>query len=81
MENEIKKKYADFDQLRNDLFWDFNEYDLTTSHFHKVKWTGYNDNYWWNNVATQEGYNIKKCECGKSFQLNYNNNEVEELKA
>lgn len=79
-------KYAEFDQLNNDLFWTFwhSEWDMSKPegskhHFSKIKWTGYNDDFWWSNIATKEGQNVRQCECGKKFALDYDTNEVKHL--
>ncbi len=45
---------ANFSQLGNDLFW---------SHYDKddksIKWSGYNDEYWWNNVSCSSNFKFR----------------------
>lgn len=35
--------------MRNDLYW-----KIHTSADGTIRWTGYNDDFWWENVATTE---------------------------
>lgn len=58
---------ARFQQLRNDLFWEVWDSEQQKS----IKWMGYDDSFWWNNVATSEQFQIR----GK-YQLNPFTNEV-----
>jgi len=78
---EKKKQYADFDQLSNDLFWSFyhSEYseDYKEHHFEKIKWTGYNDSYWWNTVSPEQ--TKRTCKCGKVFEIDFRTNEVNQI--
>lgn len=45
---------ANFEQHRNDLFWEFN-----ASGDGRIIWTGYDDNYWWNNISKSEKWRNK----------------------
>ena len=71
---------ATFSKLRNDLFWEYLHYE--NCEFFWCKWTGYNDEYWWNNVAPK--YRIKEVigDKGtvKTFGIDFRTNEVKELK-
>ena len=58
---------ARFQQLRNDLFWEI--FDREQGKF--IKWMGYDDSYWWNNVAKSEQFQVR----GK-YKLNPISNEV-----
>lgn len=57
-----------FQQLRNDLFWYFYDWDDEGK---KYSWQGYNDAYWWKNVATSDQWQIR----GK-YRLNPFTNEL-----
>lgn len=59
IDNEYKTEY---DKLQNDLFWSFCELFETDKglEFFKHKWVGYNDDNWWNNVATKDENRIAK---------------------
>lgn len=63
---------ARFQQLRNDLFWSIFDLDENKS----IRWTGYNDAYWWNNVATSDQFQIR----GK-YRLNPFTGEVATIPA
>lgn len=63
--------------LSNDLFWTAYHHD--GDHFEKMSWTGYNDAYWWHNVAPTEQFLIKACKCGKKFKLNIDEQIVTEV--
>lgn len=65
------------DRLSNDLSWSV--YHRDGDHFEKVSWTGYNDNYWWQNVAPTEQFLIRACKCGKKFKLDPDEQTVMEL--
>lgn len=62
---------ARFEKLYNDLFWSI--YDLDSDKI--ITWRGYNDSFWWNNVARTESFQVR----GK-YRLNPFTNEVTELK-
>lgn len=47
---------ARFNKIGNDLFWEF--FDRASESY--VKWTGYNDDYWWNNVSISKEFQVKK---------------------
>ena len=61
---------ARFQQLRNDLFWEV--FDREQDKF--IKWMGYDDSYWWNNVANSEQFQVR----GK-YRLDPFTNEVRVL--
>lgn len=57
---------ARFQQIRKDLFWEiFDGKDF-------VKWSGYDDTFWWYNVANTEQFQVR----GK-YKLNPRTDEVE----
>ena len=57
-------------QLSNDLYWAFYRSGHST-----LRWSGYNDAYWWNNVAKSDGFQIRQ-NGGHTFKLNPATNEV-----
>lgn len=61
-------KTTRFQQLGNDLFWEI--YDLETNKL--IKWQGYNDRFWWEEVASTTQFQIR----GR-YKLNPHTNEVE----
>ena len=71
---------AEFKSYRNDMFWDFfaidydNNYDIV-----KVKWMGYNDDYWWKNVATTDEAQVRVGSNGRKYRINFNTCEVKEV--
>lgn len=46
---------ARFQKLYNDLFWEV--FDSKQQKF--IKWQGYNDSYWWDNVAISDQFQIR----------------------
>lgn len=58
---------ARFQRLRNDLFWEV--FDREQDKF--IRWMGYDDSYWWNNVANSEQFQVR----GK-YRLDPFTNEV-----
>ena len=46
---------ARFEQIRNDLFWRYwdNEERKT------IKWSGYNDSFWWDNVSKTDQFQVR----------------------
>ena len=46
---------ARFQKLYNDLFWEV--FDSKQQKF--IKWQGYNDAYWWDNVAISDQFQIR----------------------
>lgn len=75
----MKKKFlgqAERKLISNDLFWNYCYYD--GNNFYHIKWTGYNDGFWWTQVCTQKDYNRKKID-GKVFELNFENCNVYEI--
>lgn len=70
---------AEFNQLDNDLFWDWYhyEFDIQERHFQKLSWRGYNDSHWWNNVAPKT--DIQTCLCGKKFKIDFSTGDITEV--
>jgi hypothetical protein len=62
--------HAIFSQLSNDLFWSF--YDKTGG---SIRWSGYDDWYWWNKVAPTDLFQIREHQ-GKRYRLNPSTGEV-----
>jgi hypothetical protein len=58
---------ARFEQLYNDLFWSI--YDSESDEM--IRWSGYNDAYWWNSVSIMDQFQVH----GK-YRLNPETNEV-----
>ena len=70
------KGKAEFNIYRNDMFWKCCIYDAETGLFYHIRWQGYNDSFWWDNVA--EKNRITECN-GKKFKINYHTLEVVEV--
>lgn len=73
----MSDKKVTYQLLRNDMFWSI--YCCET-----LRWTGYNDSNWWDNVARkhmEKGTNLRECsKCNKKWRISYNTNEAEEVK-
>jgi hypothetical protein len=71
---------AEFRIYRNDMFWDFHKIDCDNGfELVKVKWTGYNDEFWWNNVAPTEEAQVKVGSNGRKYKINFRTCEVVEV--
>jgi hypothetical protein len=46
---------ARFQKIYNDLFWEV--FDSKQQKY--IKWQGYNDSYWWDNVAISDQFQIR----------------------
>ena len=74
---------AKFDINRNDMFWTcclFEHRDGEFEWYH-IKWFGYNDDYWWDNVSEKASIVTCKGDKGaeKKFKLNYKTLDVVEV--
>lgn len=73
----MSTKLATKSQNRNDLHWEYSHMG-DDNHFEFIRWTGYDDAYWWGQVAKTQ--RVQACpKCGAKFELNYSTNEVKEL--
>lgn len=88
LRGKMKKKElltgeAKFHISRNDMFWECCLYTYEDGEFewYHVKWSGYNDSFWWDNVS--EKASIVTCigdkGTEKKFKLNYNTLDVVEV--
>lgn len=69
MEKLLKAKFS---QLRNDMYWELYEMVTTTDHkvtWDKLRWVGYDDEYWWTNVATQDSFQVQIGASGRKYRL------------
>lgn len=70
---------AEYHISRNDMFWERYFHDMVTGEFVKLRWTGYNDSFWWDNVAPTEQARVRKGSNGKSYRIDFNTNDVWEI--
>jgi len=68
-------KDAQFKSYGNDLFWDVLLYE--NGKFTKLKWKGYDDAYWWKNVAPKRGRQVVD---GRTFEIDFEEDKVYEIK-
>lgn len=68
---------VEFNQLSNDLFWSC--YHKAGDHFKRITWQGYDDAYWWTQVATSPEARRRKCECGRTFEIDFQTHAVKEV--
>lgn len=55
---------AKFNQLRNDLYWSIYDQEDGT-----IRWIGYDDRYWWDNVSTSDHFRNKTGKSGRIYRL------------
>jgi hypothetical protein len=60
---------AKFESYSRDLFWSVFIAGST------LRWTGYNDDYWWNSVAPTDDFQVREHE-GKKYRLNPRTSEI-----
>ena len=73
---------AEFRISKNDMFWSCCILDMNNNfEFFHIKWDGYNDANWWNNVSEKASVKTCKGDKGtvKKFKLNYRTLEVVEV--
>ena len=80
---ELLKGKAEFNISRNDMYWRSCMYTHEDGEFewYHVKWYGYNDANWWDNVSENASIVTCKGDKGteKKFKLNYKTLEVIEV--
>ena len=81
----MKEKHIQPRYLNNDIVWDFYDYIETDKglEWFKYKWWGYNDTFWWENVAIQKDKQIATVVGDKGtvkrFQIDYRTGVVKEI--
>lgn len=74
---------AKFHIHRSDMFWECCTYTYEDGKFewYHIKWNGYNDSYWWDNVSEKASVVTCKGDKGteKKFKLNYGTLDVVEV--
>lgn len=68
---------AKLNKLGNDLYWDYYYFDESNT-WHSLKWRGYNDAYWWNEVMPKIKDNLK-IDNKKKYLIDYETLEVFEV--
>lgn len=74
--NKVLVGQATFEKIDNDMFWNYTFHDEDYN-FYRVKWTGYDDAYWWTEVEQHD--RIRKVETNgiiKVFELDHKTNDV-----
>ena len=66
------KHSANFSKHNNDLYWNISIDGI------KLEWIGYNDTFWWQNVATSEEHQIRNIG-ERKFKIDFRTNIVEEI--
>lgn len=72
------KGTAEFSRLGRDLFWEFYGFN-DNNEFVKVKWFGYNDDFWWNIVSITEQAQISIGSDGRRYKIDFKTNSVLEV--
>ena len=62
---------ARFSQSRNDMYWSI--YDECDGF---VRWAGYDDEYWWDNVATTEQARVRIGKSGRRYTIDFSTGAV-----
>lgn len=69
---------AEFSRLGRDLFWKFYAFN-DNNEFVKVKWYGYDDDFWWYNVSITEQAQIRVGSDGRKYRIDFKTNRVSEV--
>ena len=64
---------AQFSSIGRDLYWKVHVAGEI------IRWTGYDDRYWWDNVSVSTCFQIRKSERGVFYRLNPETDKVLEL--
>lgn len=71
---------AERKKFGNDLYWNFHALDKNNDfEFVEVKWIGYNDDFWWNKVATTEQAQIQIGSNGRKYRIDFHACKVTEI--
>lgn len=65
------KAEAKFSQRRNDMHW--SHWDSFDGY---VRWSGYDDDYWWRNISVKPEWQTRVMESGRRYTLNPETGEV-----
>lgn len=80
---ELLTGRAEFRIHRNDMFWSCCLYTYEDGEFewYHIRWSGYNDAYWWDNVSEKASIVVCKGDKGteKKFKLDYKTLDVVEV--
>lgn len=60
----MDKLKAEFSQNHNDMYW-----KIYTAEDGFVRWTGYDDGFWWDNVSIKPEWQTRAMSSGKTYQL------------
>lgn len=73
---------AEYSIYRNDMFWKSCILDMENFEFFMLRWAGYNDDFWWKNVATKDNTQEVVGDKGtkRRFKLDYQTLEVCEVR-
>lgn len=79
---ELLTGRAEFSIHRNDMFWNCCLLDCDNNfEFYHIRWSGYNDANWWDNVSEKASVVTCKGDKGteKKFKLDYKTLDVVEV--
>jgi hypothetical protein len=63
-QTKVREHKAVHTQLSNDLFWQY--YDSVDGF---IRWSGYNDSYWWTYIAPSQSFTTKLGKSGNRYIL------------
>lgn len=69
---------AEYSRLGRDLFWKFYAFN-DNNEFVRVKWTGYDDAFWWDKVSITDQAQIRTGSDGRRYKINFETNRVIEV--
>ena len=67
----MNKIQAKFSQSRNDMYW-----KVFDSKDGFVRWSGYDDAYWWRNISIKPEWQARIMESGRTYTLNPQTGDV-----
>lgn len=69
---QTEKREAEFSQSRNDMYW-----KLWDSDDGFIRWTGYDDSFWWNNISVKPDWQKRVgSKSGRLYHLNPETGDV-----
>lgn len=69
-------KHVRFSQINNDLFW-----EMVTSKGEIIRWSGYNDSYWWNKVSKDPTQRRRTDKDGNVWEIDFQTDEASIINA
>ena len=75
MSENTTREVAELNRYGNDLIWSY----FSREAMRTIRWNGYNDTYWWANVADSEQFSVIRLSAELAYRLNPHDCTVQKL--